>query len=126
MEIEFKLTDEVNKKIKTKPVGKTDIQGITLRDAQVEILADIAGKPRGVIHAATGVGKSLVSLGIFHQHKTLNPKCKILFYCTYHRSCCSSSRSIQRSFPVLVYGKERKEPMEILYVPLSKLQKELE
>ena len=77
--IDVEISGDTNTKAKTKAVQETEIEGITLRKAQIEILQYIAGKSRGVIHAATGIGKSLVALGIFHQHKLRNPKCKILF-----------------------------------------------
>ena len=77
--INVEIFGDIDDEIKTSPVGEQDIKGIKLRKAQIEILSSVAGKRRGVIHAATGIGKSLVALGIFHQHKKRNPKCKILF-----------------------------------------------
>ena len=77
--IDVEISGDTNTKAKTKAVQETEIEGIKLRKAQIEILQYIAGKSRGVIHAATGIGKSLVALGIFHQHKLRNPECKILF-----------------------------------------------
>ena len=115
--VEVKLNDKNNATgffVDIEPVGVNEIEGITLRKAQEEISNDIKGKGRGVIHAATGVGKSICAVCIFHMHRKLKPDCKILFLAHTIDLVVQAADQFKNNFNVGVWQGARRTDGDII------------
>lgn len=60
-----------------KPEGKPFLKGVEFRDYQFKAIEAIIEKQRGVVKAATGLGKSIISMGLMSCY----PSANILFLC---------------------------------------------
>ena len=68
----YKLSGKTNKLETTTPA----IQGITFREEQLKLINKALKYKRGVIHAATGIGKSIIAAGVMSAYP--NAKCLVI------------------------------------------------